>query len=102
MNDDYIAMDATNGQVVYGMPLGLLETMVFAMMGYEPKEYAVMVFSDREPQESDTLAESAPLHQEFFYSKSDAWARASEIVDAINNGTFEYEPPKLPESADLF
>ena len=100
--NDYVEVNTDNGQLVYGMSLGLLETMVFTMMGYEPKEYGVMVFTDREPQDSDTLAESAPLHQEFFDSQDEAWDRVNEIVTLINEGTFEYNPPKLPEDADQF
>ena len=100
--EDYTERTTNNGQLVYGMSLGLLETMVFTMMGYEPKEYSVMVFTDREPEDTDTLADSAPLHQEFFESQEEAWARVEEVVSLINEGTFDYNPPKLPEDADQF
>lgn len=103
----YLELEADNTELVYAVELSGFEQMVLGMMGYEPDTFAVYVFrsdegvSDAE-KEAQTLAEVAPLHQEFFSDEDSASKRANDVLEQINNGTFVYSPPALPEDADQF
>jgi len=88
---------ASNGEYVLASELDVLATAVYKVMGFEPKRFSVDVWPEREPSLNDTLAEAAPLHQEFHDSWEDAKSRLEQIFKEIEAGTFAYNPPMLPD-----
>lgn len=103
----YLELEADNTELVYAVELSGFEQMVLGMMGYEPDSFAVYVFRNGngatdEEMEAWTLEEAAPLHQEFFSDEDSAVRRANDVLEQINDGTFVYNPPALPEDADQF
>ncbi|HEY6018328.1 MAG TPA: hypothetical protein VIY48_00050 [Candidatus Paceibacterota bacterium] len=88
---------AGDGQYVYAAELDLFTLMVYTMSGLKPKAWTVEVYRDSDMDENATMEECAPLHQEFFDDAVSAELRFKEVVSRINEGTFVYSPPVLPQ-----
>lgn len=94
----YLETVADNGQLVTAYELDGFTSMVYGLMGYNPEglPFEVSVWREGEPKEADTLAESAPLHQEFYSTWEEAEKAYAEVKDLIGLGVFQYNPPTLP------